>query len=170
MDGDSETGYFYRDDKRFHWMDGLIFTPPGIYTLRASRPAQLKWKFSNLVTIDLALTREFSTYSLCCSSEMSSRMPLVKRQYTPPVKNPEELLHAIKLKYTNADPQDPMHVCEITPVILELSFDKHSGEWIFHKLRNKMEPNFITVAWEIMSEIAEDHVNLTKLIEWMGKE
>ncbi|KAL6070719.1 HAT C-terminal dimerization domain [Balamuthia mandrillaris] len=52
---DKENGdYFYRDDKRYHKTDGIIFTPNEAYTVQANR-GLLKWKYPEKSSVDFKL-------------------------------------------------------------------------------------------------------------------
>ncbi len=53
-----------------------------------------------------------------------------------------------------ADPLAPLDG-PASAVVMELAFNRDSGRWVFHCLRTKLQPNFISVVFETMQQIAE---------------
>jgi hypothetical protein len=60
---------------------------------------------------------------------------------------------------------DPLSILDPTSsrVVLELSFNKHSGRWIFHCLRTKLQPNHVSVVFETLCQIAEVPITMDDL-------
>ncbi len=78
---------------------------------------------------------------------------------------------AALVKERNAPSNDPYSILDRNrePVIAELAFNRDSGLWIFHRLREKRTPNHVTVGFQTMEQIMEKPIDLIELISIFGR-
>lgn len=136
----------YRDDKREHFTDGIIFCPNTRYEC-ASHGEYLKWKWSDLITIDFITTltsapHQTPVVQLACEGPHNAKIPLDR---------------LIQL-----DPKDLGTIAQIlsqqkqASSIMEYGFDIESGLWKYKLNRpDKDRANYITTVLGSLMNMAE---------------
>jgi hypothetical protein len=49
--------------------------------------------------------------------------------------------------------------------VVELGFNRSSGQWVFHCLRSKRLPNHVTVGFQTMEQMMENPLELPELAQ-----
>jgi hypothetical protein len=149
-----------RDGVMCNLNDGVIFTPVKLPYVVKNCPALLKWKPPHLNSIDFALQLERAV-------DARTDTPTVKTFIAYRADNGNcrlrEVFFPSKLKRIWAASFDEYHNS-----IVELSYDRGSGEWRFIRRReDKDTPNFSSTVIDTMESIAEsmDREELTTFIE-----
>ena len=146
--------YIYHDsDRRHHLVDGIIFQPADCKYTFGNDPALLKWKWSELRSVDL-LTRyilEAGRVALFCTGPDSILIELTKRSSSDFTCfgrfDQYRLLADI---FDGSLPQKQARIAEVV-------YDVGCGVWRYIKLRkDKEEPNYIDTVLGVMQEQAED--------------
>ena len=156
--------------KRFHLSDGLVLPHVGPY-FSGLPLACLKWKYPELISIDFRVVsrppyRFFELQVLGPSPPGAAPALLTVRSEPNLVENMDAFARAL-VRERGAPPADPLACLApgAEPVIAELSYNKRSGRWVFHCLRRKRLPNFVTVAFQTMEQIMDEPITIKELIE-----
>ena len=139
---DGSIARIYSDDKRDHFTDGIVFCPNTPY-ICGSHNEYLKWKWSDLITIDFEATlEEESKVSVTCGG---------------PRNNPIELDSLITI-----DPKDKPVIGSLLSklssqrAILEFGFTSETGLWNYKCHRpDKDRANYIRTVLGSLLNIAE---------------
>jgi hypothetical protein len=167
--------------KRFHKSDGLVLTHLGPYAAGLG-DFSFKWKYPELISIDFQLIRttrhvEFHLagnnkvwmLARVCGFSHFQESICVRRD-ADMIEN-DGVLRAALIAERGAPASDPFSVLEKNrdPVIAELAFNRESGRWIFHRLREKLTPNHISVGFQTMEQIMERPLETSELMTLFGK-
>ncbi|RHY24110.1 hypothetical protein DYB32_008970 [Aphanomyces invadans] len=132
----------YADDKREHFTDGVVFCPGQSPYVSFSHPEYLKWKWSDLITIDFLAEWRDGAVRYSCSG---------------PQNKPIELDQIVIV-----DPKDTAKIQSVLQrspsghAILEFAFNADVGLWQFkHDRPDKDSPNYIRTVLGSLINMAE---------------
>ena len=154
--------------KRFHLTDGLILVHKGPYIIGAGEFQSFKWKYPELISIDFSIVLNTQNQHFDFLANGPNNTPIVVRSEPILTENDADFLRAlVKQRPELASASNPLITAltpgsSTNPVIAELSFNRHSGMWHFHRLRDKA-PNFISVVFQTMEEIMEEPISIEYL-------
>lgn len=85
------------------------------------------------------------------------------------IENLDDLRSAL-VSERGAPVSDPLSVLDRNkdPVVAELAFNRESGMWNFHRLREKRIPNHITVGFQTNEQIMERPLDIPELMSLFG--
>jgi hypothetical protein len=149
--------------KRYHLSDGLVFTHQGPYSSRL-----FKWKYPELVSVDFVLIRSerAGVIEFYLKGDVDNGLVRVRTTSEQCVENEEDLKRALVVE-RNADPNDPLSRLEMQHeplVVAELTFNRSSGMWSFHRLCAKRMPNHVTVGVQTMEHMMETPLEIGELV------
>lgn len=149
-------GRVYRDKRRYHKSDGIIFTPNDGYQIRTVRTL-FKFKYADEMSIDLKLcSKEKGEIHFTCMGERNIELPynvqVIAEDYQ---KLARYASHALK------DPK--------TVVIVELVYDLIVQQWKLKMIRtDKNRANFIKVVTDTVRSVGE-HISVDDLRRYFAK-
>lgn len=88
------------------------------------------------------------------------------------VENEGELAAALVRERGGGGESEPLALLDRgrEPVVAELAFNRETGQWVFHRLREKRTPNHVTVGFNVMEQMMERPLELAELItRWQKK-
>jgi hypothetical protein len=144
--------WIWRDDKRHHRTDGLIFTPvEEPYLLRPTLPL-LKWKYPELLSVDAALRYYRGRWMFAVAADGAN-----------------EEVHVLDVQLEGGDATLMEEEMKLHPrggagMIVELSFESWSGTWRYLGRRHdKVRPNHVRTFASTL-EAAAECVTLDELV------
>ena len=171
---------FYRDKRRFHLTDGIIFTPPSSYQFRCDENL-FKWKFPELISVDFKLSYKHEpnprdwTQNLwfVCGGKGED---FFFREFSFSQSDTKKLkLALIEFCNTTEDPQkyalDLPLLIQQKAVIVECFVTKNGEalQFSFYKIRtDKHIPNFVTVVQDTISS-AEENITIQDIVSYCTK-
>eukprot|EP01117_Protostelium_nocturnum_P018678 TRINITY_DN7859_c0_g1_i1.p1 TRINITY_DN7859_c0_g1~~TRINITY_DN7859_c0_g1_i1.p1 ORF type:complete len:487 (-),score=111.86 TRINITY_DN7859_c0_g1_i1:1-1434(-) len=136
----------YRDDKRKHKIDGLIFTPKDPYKCK-STPNLLKWKYLDRLSVDMRIERTDSF-----------------RLFAEPNTLYYEGNHIINYQKLEQDFAQRMSEDTHDSIVGEFSFDTQ-GNWIYNMMRpDKNRANHIKVVEDTI-EVISQNVQINDIVD-----
>lgn len=142
--------------KLLHSSDGLIFSHRGPYTLGTTSPFSWKWKFADQLTVDVAVVSDEKNQLTLCGLSEGSLIPVIR--FINALENVDDLRKIMIASHVFQS----SNISSL--IIIEISFNKKTGKWRFHLIRNKVHPNSIHVIMETMEAIAEDPITIEEVI------
>jgi hypothetical protein len=140
---------YYKDEKRFHKTDGLIFTPDEPYHPKTCKNL-FKWKYLDKLSIDLRLG--FNQYRQRNFSCIGTEGYDIEYNITLKVEDQSRL---------NKDLQ---RLRDTSNVIVECSYDQWNGNWTYQGVRSdKNRPNHVKVVFDTLECICEN-ISLEEII------
>ncbi len=141
---------YYDTDRRHHKIDGIIFQPDLPYTF-GNDPYLLKWKYSELRSVDLSTIYSFNDdrITLYASGPENTQIEISKSY------NIFSVFEKFERYRFLADIHDG-NLTSRKPIV-EVVYDTRSGYWRYLKLRkDKDEPNYIDTVIGVILEQSED--------------
>jgi hypothetical protein len=144
----------YRDEKRYHKTDGIIFTPDEGYKPRTVRN-MYKWKYVDEMSIDLKVNFRSGNLVFSCVGDRGADTDY------PIQMNPDDL--ARLTRYANHVLKD-----QKTVVIVECVYDNKSLKWKLKMVRtDKNRANHIRVVQNTM-EVIQENLGLEDLKKYFS--
>ncbi|KAI9907984.1 hypothetical protein PsorP6_004724 [Peronosclerospora sorghi] len=140
---DLSLGRIYSDDKRVHYTDGVVFCPNTKYVTNTHQE-YLKWKWSDLITIDFlaTLNQTGNDVQLSCSGPRNTQIEVDSIVQLDPKDKP------VVLKLVSRAPN--------REAVLELGFNAEKGLWNFKCARpDKDGANYIRTVLGSLVNMAE---------------
>ncbi|TDH65295.1 hypothetical protein CCR75_001807 [Bremia lactucae] len=133
----------YSDDKRVHYTDGMVFCPNTKYVTNTNQE-YLKWKWSDLITVDFLVTLNSSSdgIQLSCGGPRNTHIELDNIVQLDP--KDAQMVHKLVLR-------TPTH-----QAVLEFAFNADKGLWNFKCARpDKDCANYIRTVLGSLVNMAE---------------
>ncbi|RQM27290.1 hypothetical protein B5M09_007907 [Aphanomyces astaci] len=132
----------YSDDKREHFTDGVVFCPGQSPYVSFSHQEYLKWKWSDLITIDFLAELRDGSVRYSCSGPQNKSIELDQVVVVDPKDGPKVLGLLQRSPSGHA--------------ILEFAFNADVGLWQFkHERPDKDTPNYIRTVLGSLINMAE---------------
>jgi hypothetical protein len=146
----------YKDDRRHHQTDGLIFTPSGAYPIRTCTTL-FKWKYTDMLSIDLSAEKRLVNNQwktvFACVGEGNVRIEYALNLLAADEFRVSRLIDAA---LQQSDQQQQQQQSVRSPII-EVAFDPWRGYWHLKGVRkDKNRPNFVVLVTDTLETIAEN--------------
>eukprot|EP01112_Ceratiomyxa_fruticulosa_P018780 TRINITY_DN6058_c0_g3_i1.p1 TRINITY_DN6058_c0_g3~~TRINITY_DN6058_c0_g3_i1.p1 ORF type:complete len:805 (+),score=184.88 TRINITY_DN6058_c0_g3_i1:85-2499(+) len=138
----------FRDKRRHHFTDGLIFTPNVPY-IPFTAQGLYKWKYLDKLTVDFCLRFRKGELYLVCAGHEGKEVDLRAANFSPTDRASLE--------------RDLGRSRDRSSLVVECSFSSETGLWKYHGQRpDKNKPNFISIVMDTL-EVAAENITTDEL-------